>query len=155
MLCAFTSNTGYKHQIRVHASQLLNCPILGDHKYHHGNLGPQPLPLRMMQLLRMEGVKVDDRKGGKIRPWQRALIPLHLFAQRVLIPGLDDGKDLKIKAEIPRYFQETMENCDLLLNREKMEAKRMKYKKSRGETRDSVFTSKGISTDHVTQETIL
>ena len=34
--------TGIKHQIRVHLSCGLNCPILGDHKYsHHLKLAPQ------------------------------------------------------------------------------------------------------------------
>jgi 23S rRNA-/tRNA-specific pseudouridylate synthase len=34
--------TGIKHQIRVHLSFALGCPILGDHKYsHHLKLAPQ------------------------------------------------------------------------------------------------------------------
>ncbi len=34
--------TGRKHQIRVHLSFGLDCPILGDHKYsHHLKLEPQ------------------------------------------------------------------------------------------------------------------
>ena len=144
MLCSFRTKSGHKHQIRVHASELMNCPILGDHKYHHGPKGPQPLHLRMMQLLRMEGVK------GKIRPWQRALVPLHLFAREVIIPGLDNKKEVSIIANIPNYFQKTMNDCDLLLNRHAIEHD-IKPKTYPVLT-DSFLKSKGVSPFHVEKE---
>jgi mitochondrial RNA pseudouridine synthase RPUSD4 len=44
--------TGIKHQIRVHLSFGLNCPILGDHKYsHHIKLAPQVYLIIMNQSL--------------------------------------------------------------------------------------------------------
>jgi len=155
MLCSFTSNTGYKHQIRVHASQLLKLPILGDHKYHDGPLGPQVLPLRMLQMLRIEGVKSELRKNGKIQPWQRGLIPLHLFAQRIVIPKFNEGEDLIINSDIPDYFRTTMKNCDLLLNREKADERDMLYRLQKQQKMkvDNIFVSKGVSETQISNET--
>lgn len=157
MLGEFRTRTGYKHQIRLHASDVLKCPILGDHKYHHGSIGPQPLSLRMMQLLRMQGVKPNESDKGKIRPWQRGLVPLHLFAQSVFIPGLDDGNDVEIVAEPPPYFCETMTNCNLLTNREDVEEREAqdKQRKRFPLYRDTVFVPKGIPQNQPVHETSL
>ncbi|KAG7244434.1 hypothetical protein INR49_029878 [Caranx melampygus] len=44
--------TGVKHQMRVHMSLALACPILGDHKYSHwSKLAPQKLPERVLESL--------------------------------------------------------------------------------------------------------
>jgi len=121
MLCSFTTNHGAKHQIRVHATKLLQRPILGDHKYHTGQRGPQVLPGGLIQKLRMYGVpsKTPPHKG-KIQPHQRALVPLHLVARTVTIPGLvgDNGKDLRIHADLPEFFHKTMSDCKLSLSRD-------------------------------------
>ena len=151
MLCALESFTGHRHQIRVHLSQLLNCPILGDHKYHPDAPEPQRLPLRLMQMLGMDGVAPQnsrrDSEKGKIRPWQRGLVPMHLFAQHVRLPKLIDGdKDLDIAAPIPEYFLQTIEACGLMFDRKEFELKAMKKKrKSYGPMRDSVFIPKGVT----------
>lgn len=158
MLCSFQTSSGHKHQIRVHASQLLQCPILGDHKYHEGLFGPQPLSLRMLQLLGIEGVKSSGSKRGKIRPWQKGLIPLHLFAQRVLIPGIgENGGDVRIAASLPEYFLHSMKCCDLMFQRDEYEEKMLSKKKTyaSGPVRESIFTSKGISPDATGHSTSL
>ena len=73
------------------------------------------LPLRLLQLLRFQGVKskTDPNTKGKIRPWQRALIPLHLHARQLILPQFDKGKDIIISAPPPEYFQETLEKLSL------------------------------------------
>ncbi|XP_015761727.1 PREDICTED: RNA pseudouridylate synthase domain-containing protein 4-like isoform X1 [Acropora digitifera] len=107
--------TGLKHQIRVHLAEGLKCPILGDHKFSSDIHQPQVLPLRLLQLLQIEGVKTktNPEGRGKIRPWQRALIPLHLHARQLTLPQFDDGKDIDITAPIPEYFQETLQKLKL------------------------------------------
>lgn len=73
------------------------------------------LPLRLLQLLRFQGVKskIDPNAKGKIRPWQRALIPLHLHSRQLILPQFDKGKDIIISAPPPEYFQETLEKLSL------------------------------------------
>lgn len=147
MLCSFQTKSGQKHQIRVHASELMNCPILGEHKYHDGPPGPQPLPLRLMQLLGLKGV------DGKIRPWQRALAPMHLLARKVLIPGLGDNSDnLEVIADIPEYFKKTMGDCDLMVDRHEIEANYVPRKPRYAPLRDTKFLPKGVSPFHVEKE---
>ncbi|XP_066917605.1 pseudouridylate synthase RPUSD4, mitochondrial-like [Clytia hemisphaerica] len=148
MLCALESHSGLRHQIRVHVSQVMNCPILGDHKYHPEAPEPQRLPLRLMQMLGMGGVGGGDQstKKKRIQPWQRGLIPMHLFAQHVTVPGiLEDGTDLKIAAPVPEYFLQSMESLGLMFNRSAYEEKMMAKKKKRvGEKRETIFVSKGV-----------
>jgi len=151
MLCAMESFSGHRHQIRAHLSQLLSCPILGDHKYHPDAPEPQRLPLRLIQMLGMGGVVQQDSRGnsekGKVRPWQRGLVPMHLLAQHVRLPKLIDGDtDIKIAAPIPEYFLQTMEACGLMFDREEFELKAMtKKRKIYGQQRDSVFVPKGVA----------
>lgn len=155
LLCSFVTRTGYKHQVRVHTSELLNCPVLGDHKYHNGPAGPQQIPLRMLQMFKITGVASKDRKS-RIRPWQRGLIPLHLFAQEVLIPGIDaNDKDLVIKAKLPQYFKESMKTLDLLVNREEYDLKQLLKKKRYFKHGEQLFQSKSVLPSHVSQETSL
>ncbi|XP_065651444.1 pseudouridylate synthase RPUSD4, mitochondrial [Hydra vulgaris] len=147
MLCLFKTFTGNKHQIRVHAYELLKCPILGDHRYH-ANKGPQTLPIRLIQMLRMRGVKNEETGSSKIRPWQRGLLPMHLLTKSIRIPGLDGSKDLTIETSIPSYFQQTMDHLDLVLNREEVDAARLRKKHKllkHINRRESLFVSKGIS----------
>merc|ERR1712013_214167 len=102
---------------------------------------PQQLPLRLMQKLRMYGVSQANGRGV-IRPWQRGLVPLHLFARRVLIPGLGNNGDgdVLIEADLPEYFYKTLIDCDLLLERDdeqdearrKQEVRRYQQKESGG-----------------------
>lgn len=114
--------TGLKHQIRVHLAEGLKCPILGDHKFSSDIHKPQVLPLRFLQLLQIEGVKTktNPEGRGKIRPWQRALIPLHLHARQLTLPQFDDGKDIDITAPIPEHFQETLQKLKLHPKRKNM-----------------------------------
>ncbi|XP_068750351.1 pseudouridylate synthase RPUSD4, mitochondrial-like [Montipora capricornis] len=114
--------TGLKHQIRVHAAEGLKCPVLGDHKFSSDSRQPQVLPLRLLQLLQFQGVKSKNNpeEKGKIRPWQRALIPLHLHARQLTLPKFDDGKDIVITAPSPDYFQETLQKLKLHPKRKNM-----------------------------------
>lgn len=73
------------------------------------------------------GVKSNADGKGRIQPWQRGLIPLHLFAEAVEIPDIRaDGKMLIIKAPLPRFFSETLQSCGLK-PRKYNNAKRMKH----------------------------
>lgn len=114
--------TGLKQQIRVHTSEGLKCPILGDHKFSSDSHEPQVLPLRLLQLLQFQGVKsnTDPKAKGKIRPWQRALIPLHLHARQLTLPKFDREKDIVITAPPPEYFQETLQKLKLHPKRRNM-----------------------------------
>lgn len=80
------------------------------------------LPLRLLQLLQIKGVKnkADPKAKGKIRPWQRALIPLHLHARQLTLPKLYHGKDIIIKAPLPKYFEETLQKLNLHPKRKNM-----------------------------------
>ena len=162
MLCAFETHSGHRHQIRAHVSQVMNCPILGDHKYHPHSPGPQQISLRLMQMLGMQGVvPVSDgstKTKGKIQLWQRGLVPMHLVAQHVLIPGLGDDKDngkLKIATQLPEYFQQTIESCGMMFDRTGYEEAIMakKQKKLTGPLRDSIFVPKGVYTNTTGQST--
>lgn len=71
---AFWPHTGRMHQIRVHAADMLNCPIVGDEKYN----GMTPL--------------IDDLGlSGR----------LHLHAMRKKFPHPKDGKMLDLIAPLP------------------------------------------------------
>ena len=146
MLCAFETHSGFRHQIRAHVSQMLDSPILGDHKYHPHSPGPQRIPLRIMQMLGMQGVVSSGPAKKKIQPWQRGLVPMHLVAQHVLIPGLDEnGTDLKIATQLPDYFQQSMESCGLMFGRAGYEEEMAKKRKKKpGQLRDSIFVPKGV-----------
>ena len=153
----FKTSTGYKHQIRVHAYELLKCPILGDHRYH-ANKGPQILPIRLIQMLRMRGVKNEETGSSKIRPWQRGLLPMHLLTKSIRIPAIDEGNDVTIEADIPPYFKQTMDHLDLVLNREEVDAALLKKKQKllrRIRFRESIFVSKGISMNSDILKTVL
>lgn len=76
---AFWPRTGRTHQIRVHAADALECPILGDTRYD----GRESL----------EGVEAANR--------------LHLHARRLVIPLPGKNKDLDIVAPLPDDLQVT------------------------------------------------
>ncbi|XP_025212464.1 mitochondrial RNA pseudouridine synthase RPUSD4 isoform X2 [Theropithecus gelada] len=84
--------TGIKHQLRVHLSFGLDCPILGDHKYSDWNrLAPQ-LSVGTLKKLGLEQSKAR-------------YIPLHLHAQQLILPALGSRKeDLNLVCKLPRFF---------------------------------------------------
>jgi len=74
-LVAFLPRTGRTHQIRVHAADVLKCPILGDDKY-----GGEAAQIKGMAL------------GSR----------LHLHARRLVLPHpKEKGKMIDIKAPLP------------------------------------------------------
>lgn len=73
----------------------------------------QVLPLRLLQLLQIKGVKKDGNEKGNIRQWQRGLIPLHLHARELVLPGLNAGNNLVITAPPPKYFDDTLAKLNL------------------------------------------
>lgn len=77
-LVAFMPRSGRKHQIRVHASDVLETPILGDRKYGYDNEG-------------LEGLKLS--KG------------LHLHAYRLQIPLQSGSGFIAIEAPLPENFK--------------------------------------------------
>ncbi len=72
---AFWPRTGRTHQIRVHAADILNCPILGDSKYGGHNSED------------LEGLKIPKR--------------LHLHAQRMVLDHPLEKKTLDLTAPLP------------------------------------------------------
>ncbi|XP_045654043.1 mitochondrial RNA pseudouridine synthase RPUSD4 [Ursus americanus] len=94
--------TGVKHQLRVHLSFGLDCPILGDHKYSDWNkLAPQKLSLGTLKKLGLQQAKVRH-------------IPLHLHARQLILPALGSRKEeLNLVCKPPRYFVCSLRRLDL------------------------------------------
>jgi len=97
--------TGVKHQIRCHMSFGLGTPILGDHKYSHvERVAPQKLSSALLKALSLRQAKVRT-------------LPLHLHAQRVVIPGAKaNGEPLFINAPLPEHFEQNMKLLKLSVN---------------------------------------
>ena len=87
--------SGRKHQIRVHLSQVLGTPVLGDYKYGKGISGT------VMKRLGIE----DDVHD----------VPLHLHAYGISIPGYYEKKDLHIRCPVPQHFRDTANAFELRL----------------------------------------
>lgn len=77
---AFLPRTGRTHQIRVHAADVLGCPIMGDGKYGGA-------------AARLEGMDLSPR--------------LHLHARRLVLPHPKGGKRLDFTASLPPELQKT------------------------------------------------
>ena len=99
----------------------------------------------MLQLLQLRGVKdktTAENKKGKIRDWQRGLIPLHLHARSLTLPEFNDQRDVVITAPLPDHFQETLEKC-------KLHPKRKTMQQSRDENEYFRLKRLGISTNKI------
>ncbi|XP_007539962.2 pseudouridylate synthase RPUSD4, mitochondrial [Erinaceus europaeus] len=94
--------TGIKHQLRVHLSFGLDCPILGDHKYSDWNkLAPQKLPVGTLKKLGLQQSKARH-------------IPLHLHACKLTLPALGDRKEeLLLTCKLPRFFVQSLKRLGL------------------------------------------
>ncbi|XP_047423622.1 pseudouridylate synthase RPUSD4, mitochondrial isoform X2 [Sciurus carolinensis] len=94
--------TGVKHQLRVHLSFGLDCPVLGDHKYSDWNrLAPQKLPVGILKKLGL--------KQSKARH-----IPLHLHARQLMLPALGSRKEeLHLVCRLPRFFAHSLHRLGL------------------------------------------
>ncbi|PNI65569.1 RPUSD4 isoform 3 [Pan troglodytes] len=94
--------TGIKHQLRVHLSFGLDCPILGDHKYSDWNrLAPQKLSVGTLKKLGLEQSKAR-------------YIPLHLHARQLILPALGSGKEeLNLVCKLPRFFVHSLHRLRL------------------------------------------
>ncbi|XP_063725354.1 pseudouridylate synthase RPUSD4, mitochondrial-like isoform X1 [Symsagittifera roscoffensis] len=93
--------TGKKHQARVHCSEGLGCPILGDHKFHHmDKIAPQKLPAEMLRAFNIKQTHVRH-------------LPLHLHAKTLVIPDVNDGKKLYLNTRLPTYFTENMRRLNI------------------------------------------
>ena len=93
--------TGKKNQARVHCSEGLGCPILGDHKFHHLNkIAPQKLPPEMLKVFKIK------------QPLVRHL-PLHLHAKTLTIPDVNSGKKLYLNTRLPTYFTDNMRRLNI------------------------------------------
>eukprot|EP01135_Chromosphaera_perkinsii_P004930 Nk52_evm35s304 gene=Nk52_evmTU35s304 len=86
--------TGRKHQLRVHLSQVLNTPVVGDFKYG-------------------EGVNEEVMEQLDIRPYQARKTPIHLHCYGISIPGYYAKKDLHIRCPPPRNFKNTLKKLNL------------------------------------------
>ncbi|XP_036048892.1 mitochondrial RNA pseudouridine synthase RPUSD4 [Onychomys torridus] len=85
--------TGIKHQLRVHLSFGLDCPILGDHKYSDwSRLAPQKLSAGTLKKLGLQQAKAR-------------YIPLHLHARQLILPALGSRtEELLLACKLPRFF---------------------------------------------------
>nr|XP_042136574.1 mitochondrial RNA pseudouridine synthase RPUSD4 [Peromyscus maniculatus bairdii] len=85
--------TGIKHQLRVHLSFGLDCPILGDHKYSDwSRLAPQKLSAGTLKKLGLQQAKAR-------------YIPLHLHARQLVLPALGSRtEELLLACRLPRFF---------------------------------------------------
>nr|XP_019566087.1 PREDICTED: RNA pseudouridylate synthase domain-containing protein 4 [Rhinolophus sinicus] len=94
--------TGIKHQLRVHLSFGLDCPILGDHKYSDWNrLAPQKLSVGTLKKLGLPQSKARH-------------IPLHLHARQLILPALGSRKEeLSLVCKLPRYFVRSLSRLGL------------------------------------------
>ena len=94
--------TGVRHQLRVHMSEALSCPVLGDHKYSHDDkYAPQKLPHDMLDRLGIKQSKVRN-------------VPMHLHAASISIPGFgEDGNDLMILSPLPEFFRYTLKKLKI------------------------------------------
>uniref|UniRef100_A0A8C5QFK2 Pseudouridylate synthase RPUSD4, mitochondrial n=1 Tax=Leptobrachium leishanense TaxID=445787 RepID=A0A8C5QFK2_9ANUR len=93
--------TGVKHQLRVHLSYGLDCPILGDHKYSHwGRLAPQQPSRSILQAL------------GLSAPQARSLL-LHLHAAQITLPAAAGGPPLIMQCPPPKYFMSSLRRLGL------------------------------------------
>ncbi|CAK6442935.1 unnamed protein product [Pipistrellus nathusii] len=96
--------TGVKHQLRVHLSFGLDCPILGDHKYSDWNkLAPQKLSAGTLRKLGLPQAKARH-------------LPLHLHARQLILPALGSRKEeLNLVCSLPRYFVRSVSRLGLKL----------------------------------------
>ncbi|XP_010959974.1 pseudouridylate synthase RPUSD4, mitochondrial isoform X2 [Camelus dromedarius] len=94
--------TGIKHQLRVHLSFGLDCPVLGDHKYSDWNrLAPQKLPVGILKKLGLPQSKARH-------------VPLHLHARQLTLPALQSGKEeLSLVCKPPLYFVRSLRHLGL------------------------------------------
>ncbi|XP_004469299.2 pseudouridylate synthase RPUSD4, mitochondrial isoform X1 [Dasypus novemcinctus] len=96
--------TGLKHQLRVHLSFGLDCPILGDHKYSDwSRLAPQKLPVGTLKRLGLEQSKAR-------------YLPLHLHARQLTLPALGSRREeLELVCRPPRFFVRSLKRLGLRL----------------------------------------
>ncbi|KAJ1065689.1 PREDICTED: RNA pseudouridylate synthase domain-containing protein 4 [Capra hircus] len=94
--------TGIKHQLRVHLSFGLDCPVLGDHKYSDWNrLAPQKLSAGILKKLGLQQSKARH-------------LPLHLHACQLTLPALQPQKEeLTLLCRPPRYFVNSLRRLGL------------------------------------------
>ncbi|XP_031198945.1 mitochondrial RNA pseudouridine synthase RPUSD4 [Mastomys coucha] len=94
--------TGIKHQLRVHLSFGLDCPVLGDHKYSDWNrLAPQKLSAGILKKLGLQQTKAR-------------YIPLHLHARQLILPALGSGtKEILLTCKLPHFFVRSLDRLGL------------------------------------------
>uniref|UniRef100_G3U2G3 Pseudouridylate synthase RPUSD4, mitochondrial n=1 Tax=Loxodonta africana TaxID=9785 RepID=G3U2G3_LOXAF len=108
--------TGVKHQLRVHLSFGLDCPILGDHKYS------DRVTVLVAQLL--EDAEADmplKRKlsAGTLKKLgleqsKTRYIPLHLHARQLVLPAMGSRKEeLNLVCKVPRFFVRSLSRLGL------------------------------------------
>lgn len=92
------TETGIKHQVRVHLAFGLNTPILGDHKYSHlTKMAPQRLFPEILERLHIRQSKVRH-------------VPMHLHAMSVILPEVINGQNLIFRAPLPYHFCKNMKS---------------------------------------------
>lgn len=91
--------TGFKHQIRVHLADHLNCPVLGDYQFAGPLFRKYPSLAKKMEYI------------GNLRGYTRG--PIYLHAYEVILPREDGKPPLVINAPLPKYYVETLKALGL------------------------------------------
>uniref|UniRef100_T1ITX1 Pseudouridylate synthase RPUSD4, mitochondrial n=1 Tax=Strigamia maritima TaxID=126957 RepID=T1ITX1_STRMM len=108
-LVELSTSTGVTHQIRVHLGFGLGCPVLGDHKYTSiTKFVPQRLPSDMLKKLNIRQSKVRD-------------LPMHLHARGISIPEIIEGRNIFIRADLPKHFLWALKKLKLGSSRNRIE----------------------------------
>eukprot|EP00730_Choanoeca_flexa_P017631 TRINITY_DN8514_c0_g1_i1.p1 TRINITY_DN8514_c0_g1~~TRINITY_DN8514_c0_g1_i1.p1 ORF type:complete len:333 (+),score=49.94 TRINITY_DN8514_c0_g1_i1:69-1067(+) len=92
--------SGYKHQLRIQCSELLQCPVFGDARY-----GGNQCPPYLRAHLKRHGMGSDKHPHGVL---------MHLHAAKLTVPGyLANNKDLVLSAPLPEHMLLTIQSCQL------------------------------------------
>lgn len=95
-------HTGVRHQIRCHLGFGLNCPVLGDHKYSHiTKFAPQKVPADILRNLVVRQAKARH-------------VPMHLHAKSLVIPEINNGRNVFIDCHLPKHFVKNMNSLKLI-----------------------------------------
>ncbi|KAF1741202.1 hypothetical protein MXB_1143, partial [Myxobolus squamalis] len=104
-LCLFRTSTCFKDQIRCHSAEILNCPILGDHKYSKNINVPQELPKFMLRLLKL------------INSWDTKTLPIFLHLSEISFESpTHSNHQIIIKCPLPEFFTTGLSLLQLKIN---------------------------------------
>lgn len=108
-LLALRPRTGRTHQLRVHCSEALQTPMLGDYKYGTGINGELQQMLQVITPLKKGFTVANDASSSSSSSKETSdPIKLHLHARELAIRHPTTGKLLHFTAPLPSHFQQTL-----------------------------------------------